>query len=178
MTSSITNLGKFPKSIITPYIFMVTITKGCTRVQKVMKIKYFDYFFDVPTKLDGDYIWTKCREIWVNLVKFSRVSKLVQYFVIVTKIWIIIKFDVCCRWQDTVLLPFVAIVQAKGMNTSQFRKCTQIWSNMTSLWPFFLIIIKFGVCHRCQDTRLPLVVNFKAKGEFFPMRFILFVQII
>ena len=50
------------------------------------------------------------------------------------------------------------------MNTSQFRKFAQIWSNMTSFLPKFLIIIKFDGCHRCQHTELPLVVNFQAKG--------------
>ena len=44
MTSSITHLGKFPKSFIAPYIFIIFITQGYPRVQKIMKIKSFDYF--------------------------------------------------------------------------------------------------------------------------------------
>ena len=35
---------------------------------------------------------------------------------------------------------------------------------MKSFLPNLLIIIKFDNCHHCQDTELPLVVNFQTKG--------------
>ena len=56
---------------------MIIITKGYPRVQKIMKIKYFRYFLMCrPIKRDRDYIWAKFREIWVNLVKFSRLGRI------------------------------------------------------------------------------------------------------
>ena len=43
----------------------------------MMKIKPFDYCFMCRLmKLDRDYIWSKFREIWVNLVKFSRLGSI------------------------------------------------------------------------------------------------------
>ena len=53
--------------------------KGFPRVEKIMKIISFDYFFNSRhMKLDRNYILTKFREIWVNLVKFSKFEKLQQ----------------------------------------------------------------------------------------------------
>ena len=69
--------AKFLKPLfIKPSIF-ISITKGYLRVQKVMKIKYFDYLLMCkPVKFHRVYIWAKFMEIWVNLVKFSRLGSI------------------------------------------------------------------------------------------------------
>ena len=59
-TLSINHLGTFPKFFITPYTFMIIITKSYRSVQKIMKMKYFGYFLMCsPMKLDRDYVWSK-----------------------------------------------------------------------------------------------------------------------
>ena len=56
---------------------MIIITKGYLSVEKIMKINSFDYFLMCrPVKLDKDYIWTEFREIWGNLVKFSKLGNI------------------------------------------------------------------------------------------------------
>ena len=113
--------------------------------------------------------WSKWPHIGPNLGKFSKLRSILPLSLKIynkgNKI-IIIKFDVCHRCQDTEL-PLVVNFQAKGkilLNLENLPKFAQIWSNTTSFLPQFLIIIKFDVCYRCQDTKLPLVVKFQAKG--------------
>ena len=63
MMSSITNVGEFLNYFL---------TKGYPRVQTIIKIKSFDYL--LMYRLTKHDIWVKFSEIWVNLVKFSRLG--------------------------------------------------------------------------------------------------------
>ena len=55
---------------------MIIITKGYLSVQKIMKIKSFDYFVMCrPMKVDRDYTWAEVMETWVNLIKFENLQQ-------------------------------------------------------------------------------------------------------
>ena len=152
MTSSITNLGKFPKSFITPYIFVIIITNYYPRVQKLTKIKYFDYFLMCrPIKLDREYICARFREIWVKLVKVSRLGCIHP---LSSKIYN--NGGNSVSWQRRQTWNLI-IIKTFGHNDVIFGPIGR------HFYQHFLIIIKFDVCHRCQDPELPLVSIFPAK---------------